>query len=311
MNRKRVFLIGGGGYIGSRLTIELIRREYQVIVYDNFSTGNIHSLNTIMDNKNLKIIKGDIRSHQIRELINDCEFAIYQDGQTVLSLSIGDPYNDANINVFGVLNMLEACRIKDIKKVVFASSAAVYGDTLNLPIKEENQLNPLTPYGLSKKIAEEYMRMYSKLYGLKCVALRYFNVYGLNQDPYSQNPSIISLINNWIKNNESIKIYGDGTATRDFIHVKDIIRANIKAFSIEDNFNVFNIGSGREVSINELCELFSRISKEELLIERQKEREGDIFRSVADITKAKEILNFVPSIEIEKGIEMVYLGESS
>lgn len=309
MNKERIFLIGGGGYIGSRLAIELIRRDYEVIVYDNFSTGNMHNLDSVLNNKNLRVIKGDIRSHQIREPLRNCDLAIYQDGQTVLSLSIKDPYNDANINVIGVLNMLEACRARDIHKIIFASSAAVYGDTPNLPIKEENRLNPLTPYGLSKKIAEEYMEMYGKLYGLKCTALRYFNVYGLNQDPYSQNPSVITLINKWIKNNESIRIFGDGTATRDFIHIKDIIKANIKAFNIKNDFNVFNIGSGREVSINELLQFFKRISKETLSIEHHKKRDGDILRSVADITKAREILNFVPSIEIEEGIRMVYSGE--
>ena len=226
----------------------------------------------------------------------------HEAAQVFINKSIENPHFDADVNILGTINVLEACRKKDVPKIVFASSSSVYGEPVTLPIKESHPLKPVTPYGLSKKVCEEYLEIYSSLYDIKSVALRYFNVYGKNQNPDLPNAGVIALFVSHVVKNEPVPIFGDGKFTRDFIDVSDVVRINILSAMCKQDFAAINVGTGRELSLNELVETLENIVNNPIKVVHLPEREGDISRSVADIKASQEIVQFTPQVTLEDGL---------
>jgi UDP-glucose 4-epimerase len=290
----RAVITGGCGFIGSNLAAE-ISKQMDVVVIDNLYSGKMENLEG-----DLEFIKGDILDLDfLKDVFRDANFVFHLAAIVSVRESIKNPILTNEVNVRGTLNVLEAARTGEIEKVIYSSSCAIYGESYVLPLKESMLPNPKSPYAASKLAAENYCRIYSKLYGMKNVVLRYFNVYGPKQDPFSDYAAVIPKFITRALKGESLIIYGDGEQTRDFIYVKDVVRANILAMRRGEG--VYNIASGEETSINELAGLIKRLTGLAANPIYKGEREGDIRHSSADITKAREI-GFFPTYSLEEGL---------
>jgi UDP-glucose 4-epimerase len=291
----RAVITGGCGFIGSNLAAE-VSKQMDVVVVDNLYSGKMENLEG-----NLEFAKGDILDFEfLKDIFRDADVIFHLAAIVSVQESVGNPILTNEVNVRGTLNVLEAARITEVEKVVYSSSCAIYGDSYELPIKESTLPDPKSPYAASKLAAENYCRVYSKLYGLKNVVLRYFNVYGPKQDPFSDYAAVIPRFIIRALKGESLVIYGDGEQTRDFIYVKDVVRANILAMKRGEG--VYNIASGKETSIHELAELVTKLTGLAANPIYEEEREGDIRHSAAEITKAREI-GFFPIYSLEEGLK--------
>jgi len=302
---EKVLVTGGAGFIGSHLVDELINRGYEVIVLDNFYSGKIENLRKNLKNKNFKLIKGDIRNiKDVKKAVKDVNAIFHLAAIVSVPLSIENPILVNEVNVLGSLNVLKIAIEENVDKFIYASSCAVYGEAENLPIKEEDKLNPLSPYASSKISVEYYCKVFYKVYGLKTVCLRYFNVYGPRQKTGEYAGVIPSFIERIINDKPPI-IYGNGEQTRDFVYVKDVVDASIKALEKEEAIGeVFNIGSGKAITINQLAEILLEIfGKEKLKPIYEKERIGDIKNSYASIDKVSKILEYKPKYTLRNGLE--------
>lgn len=297
LKQKRIVITGGCGFIGSHLA-EKLSKDNEVTIIDNLVSGNLENIQDIKDR--VTLVKKDIREVN-SSVFEGIDVVFHEAAQAFISTSIENPSFDADVNIMGTLNVLEACRKKDVPVLVFASSSSVYGEPQSIPITEDHPLHPVTPYGLSKKVCEEYLRLYYSLYSIKSVALRYFNVYGKNQNPSLPNAGVISLFVHQVLNHEPVTIFGDGTFTRDFIHVDDVVEANVLA-ACSSTSAVINIGTGRETSINDIIGHLERIVHHPVDVKYILERKGDITRSVADITVSQKILGFNPEINLQEGL---------
>ncbi|MBA2840122.1 UDP-glucose 4-epimerase [Methanococcus maripaludis] len=291
----KILVTGGAGFIGSHIVDLLIENGHDVSILDNLSTGNEKNLNS-----KAKFIKGDILDKKLD--LTGFECVIHEAAQINVRTSVENPVFDANINVLGTINILEKMKEYNVKKIIFSSSGgAVYGEPEYLPVGEKHSVKPLSPYGLSKFCAEEYIKLYNRLYGIEYCILRYSNVYGERQDPLGE-AGVISIFIDKMKNGESPVIYGDGNQTRDFVNVKDVAKANLMALNWKND--ILNIGSGKEISVNEL---FSIISSETGFAKDpiyEKEREGEVYRIYIDYSKAKT-LGWVPEVELKNGIKEI------
>ncbi|WP_297062755.1 SDR family oxidoreductase [Thermococcus sp.] len=296
MRNKLIVITGGAGFIGSHIAWELVK-DNEVIVIDNLYTGKEENVPP-----EAKLIKADIRDYRaIAELISNADYVFHEAAQVSVVESIRDPVFTEEVNVLGTLNVLKAL-LEGHGKLIFASSAAVYGDNPNLPLRETERPRPLSPYGVTKATAEEYLRVYHELYGLPVVSLRYFNVFGPRQG-FNQYAGVISIFINRALAGEPLVIFGDGKQTRDFIYVKDIVRANLLvAESKRANGKVFNVATGRETTILELAMKIIEITGTTSSIVFDKPRPGDIRRSVADISEIKK-LGFEPMFSLEEGLK--------
>ena len=302
-----ILVTGGAGFIGSHLVDKLIRIESveKVIVLDNLWSGKIENIKKYIGSKKFELIIGDVRDQKLmKKLVKNSDYVFHEAAVVSVQFSLEKPEVVNEVNVCGTLNLLEACLDSDLHRFVFASSAAVYGETKVLPIREELSGHPLSPYGASKLAAEAYCIAFYKSYGVKTVSLRYFNVYGPRQavSPYS---GVITIFMNNAKYGKPLTIFGDGKQTRDFIHVWDVVEATILA-SIKEKAigEVINIGTGKDISIKKLAELVRKVTgREDLPIEYGPPRKGDIKRSCANIEKARKILGFTPKINLEDGLK--------
>jgi UDP-glucose 4-epimerase len=294
----KVIVTGGCGFIGSHIVDYLIDDGNEVYVIDNLSTGKLANLN-----KKAEFFNSDIGSDEVREIFHRVrpQVVYHEAAQIDIQKSIMYPVFDAETNISGTVNILNCCRDFGTGKIIYASSAAVYGDPQYLPVDEEHITDPISFYGISKHTPEHYIKVYGELYGLKYTILRYANVYGIRQDPKGEG-GVISIFLDKIIKNEPLEIYGDGEQTRDFINVKDVAVANIKALNAGDG-TAINISTGKPVSINELFEIIKKISNKELKLQYEDARKGDIKDSFLLNTKAKDILDFVPAYDIEMGIK--------
>ncbi|MEM2083640.1 MAG: SDR family oxidoreductase [Nitrososphaerota archaeon] len=305
MKEEKILVTGGAGFIGSHLVDELINRGYKVIVLDNFYSGKIGNLRKNLKNKNFKLIKGDIRNiKDVKKAIKNVNAIFHLAAIVSVPLSIKNPILVNEVNVIGSLNVLKIAIEENVDKFIYVSSCAVYGEAENLPIKEEDKLNPLSPYASSKISVEYYCKVFYKAYGLKTICLRYFNVYGPRQKT-GEYAGVIPIFIQRIKNDKPPIIYGDGNQTRDFVYVKDVVDASIKALEKEEAIGeIFNIGSGEAITINQLAETLLKIlGKEKLKPIYEKERVGDIKNSYANIDKAKKILGYEPKYTIIDGLK--------
>lgn len=288
---KRVLVTGGAGFIGSHITEALINFGAKVTVLDNLSTGNLENLQS-----NIEFIKGDITNLQ------ECLQAT-QNKQVIFHLaafisvpdSMNNPSECNKINVTGTFNLLEACRINKVEKLIFSSSAAVYGKT-EIPCNEDMKADPISVYGFSKLMGEEYCKQYSKLFNIQTICLRYFNVFGPRQSPNGQYAGVVAKFNECIKNNKPITIYGDGSQTRDYISAQEVALINIKMATLAPehlNGQTVNVATGSSIT---LLELVDKLKKEQQsysqAINFLPARVGDIKNSKADCNKLKSYMNF-------------------
>ncbi|MFQ5710579.1 MAG: NAD-dependent epimerase/dehydratase family protein [Candidatus Geothermarchaeales archaeon] len=294
---KSILVTGGLGFIGSEIA-RALHEENRVIVIDNLSSGRRESIEGL----GVEFHEGDIRDPNLKKLFEDVDLVFHEAAHTRVDESILNPVYDADVNVCGTVNMLEGCRKNDVKNFIYASSTAVYGDPVSLPIKESHPLNPKSPYAASKIAGEIFCQTYHRLYGIDTVCLRYFNVYGPRQPPKS---NVLSIFIEDIIDGQGIQIFGDGEQTRDFIHVNDVVRASVLA-AVSRNAvgKVINVGTGRATSINQLVDLVKVYTGvENVEVEHRSERPGDISHSVADTSLAEEALNFKSEIALGDGVK--------
>ena len=301
---KRVLVTGAAGFIGCNLTNELLELGAEVIGIDNFFNGKLENLEDALDHKKFKFVKGDIRDlNFLLEIFNDIEIIFHQAAFTSVPLSVQMPTSCSDVNINGILNILNAARIRDIDKVIFASSSAVYGDTPTLPKSENMKTQPISPYGVSKLACEGYMQIYHYLYGLKTTSLRYFNVFGPRQkdSPYS---GVIAIWLGKIIKNEDLIIFGNGEQSRDFTYIKDVVKANLLAAEYDVAGKILNIAAGSPIKLTDLAKLMLNITnKENLKIIYDDPRPGDILHSYADISLAQKLLKYRPDYNQEQGLK--------
>jgi nucleoside-diphosphate-sugar epimerase len=293
---------GGAGFIGSNLTYELLERGYQVRVLDNFSTGRRINLEPLKDQ--IELIEGDLRDfHVVREAVDGVDFVLHQAALPSVPRSIKDPVTTNDVNVTGTLNLLVAARDAGVKRMVFASSSSVYGDSKILPKQEDMIPNPLSPYAVSKLAGEKYMQVFAGIYGFFTVSLRYFNVFGPRQDPNSPYSAVIPKFIKGMLDNTPPTIYGDGLQSRDFTFVKNVVDANILA--TEKNFppgKVFNCACHQRIDLNSLVDQINQIIKKDISPVYAEPRPGDVKHSFADISKIKETMDFKPGVLFAEGL---------
>lgn len=299
MKNTKVLVTGGAGFIGSNLVKRLLEEGNTVTVLDNFMSGYRSNLDPFPA---VHIIEGDIRDKTtVEKAIQGAEVVFHLAASVGNKRSIDQPITDAEINVLGTLNILEAARKAGIRKIVTSSSAGIFGELKTMPIKEDHPIEPDSPYGCTKLCEEKLCLSYAKLYDIEAVCLRYFNVYGPNQrfDAYG---NVIPIFVFRMLRDEPLIIFGDGEQTRDFVHVNDVVQANIRAAETIGVSGAFNIASGTCVSINRLVELITKGSSIKTKIEHGPERPGDVRHSLADISFAHRIIDYTPSVNLEIGI---------
>jgi len=299
-------ITGGAGFIGSNISEHLVQQGKSVRVFDNFSSGKRENLAAFEDN--IEIINSDLRVFEaVRRAMEGVRYVLHLGAVPSVVRSVEDPHTTNQVNVTGTLNVLIAARDAGVKRVVFSSSSSVYGDTPTLPKSEDMPSSPLSPYGVQKLSGEYYCRIFSSLYGLETVSLRYFNVFGPRQDPQSQYAAVIPRFVTAILKSEAPTVFGDGKQTRDFCHVENVVSANLAACVAprEAVGDVFNIACGDRISLLELVDAITSITGNKIHPQFEPPRPGDIRDSQADISKARKLLHWKPLVDFRSGIEKV------
>lgn len=298
----KVLVTGGAGFIGSHLVELLLQRNCEVIVLDNLHSGVREHVPD-----GVSLITADVRDKGIIDIFEKEQFAavVHLAGQTTVGESVANPAFDASVNIQGSVNILECCRKTGVKRVVFAATAAAYGDCDILPLTEELVTEPLSFYGLSKLTVEKYLALYHKLYGLSYAALRFANVYGERQGDGGEG-GVISIFTKKFSSDEPIKIFGDGGQTRDFIYVGDIANGIYQALIKPSANGVYNLSTNTEVSINEMTALLNKISGKGIVTSYEQPRDGDIYRSILSNKKAMTELNWRPVVALADGLARTY-----
>ena len=293
MENKEIVVTGGCGFIGSHIVEELLKSN-KVTIIDNLSSGKIENLEN-PNHENLTLIEGDLLDLDLEEILKGKDYVFHLAAKVSVPGSVEEPldYNESNVDA--TLKLLVACKNNDVKKIVFSSSSAVYGENLNMPLKESELPLPTSPYAAQKASGELYLKSFYESYGLNYVALRYFNVFGPRQDENSPYAAVIPKFISAILKGENPVIYGDGEQTRDFIYVKEIAKANILA--CESDYNgIVNVALGKSMTINHLFDIVSDVLESNLEVKYLDERPGDIKHSLADISNLKNI-NFKPEAD--------------
>jgi nucleoside-diphosphate-sugar epimerase len=303
---KKALVTGGAGFIGSHLVDALLSEGCQVTVIDDLSTGRLCNLEHIKER--IMFYQGDIRDQEILfKAARGCDVIFHQAAEVSVPRTVDNPVDSAMINQMGTLFVLEAARKSHVRRVVLASSCAVYGDDPVLPKNENMNPKPQSPYAVQKLFGEFYGRLYHELYGLETVCLRYFNVYGPRQDPSSPYSGVISIFMNRACSKEAPVIYGDGNQYRDFIFVRDVVKANLLAGNENGAMGKkINIGTGNFIRINRLWEMISHQAGIDIQPEYESPRPGDILESVANIDCAGKVLGFEPDYLFEKGLKETF-----
>lgn len=299
---KKVLITGGAGFIGSHIIEVLKKEDCDITVLDNLHTGLRANVP-----ENVRLIEMDIRDKCVIDIFKRYQFdvVLHLAGQTMVNVSVDDPFYDADVNIMGIVNILESCRKTGVKRVIFSSTAATYGNIEEVPIREEFSVNPLSFYGLSKLTVEKYLKLYHDLYGLEYVILRYANVYGERQGDGGEG-GVISIFTKKIAKDESFVIHGDGKQTRDFVYAGDVARANWYAANTEYCNTIYNVSTNSETSIRELVDLLESASGKTIDRQYGERREGDIYRSVLDNSKIVTNLNWRPMINLQEGLKRTY-----
>lgn len=301
---KKIIVTGAAGFIGSNLTDKLLELGAEVVGIDNLFNGRVENLGGAINNNNFQFHKGDIRDlNFLLDLFEDADIIYHEAAFASVPQSVKMPENCNDVNVNGILNILNAARRMDVEKVVFASSSAVYGEAKTLKKTEDMRRVPISPYGAAKLACEAYMYVYYHVYGLKTTSLRYFNVYGPRQRDDSPYTGVIAIWFNRARNNQSLIVFGDGEQSRDFTYVDDVVQANILAGIKDAPGEIINIGAGNPITLTNLGKLILKLTdKENLKLEYIDPRPGDIKHSFADLTKSKNLLEFQPKYTQEEGL---------
>jgi len=312
LKNKNILVTGGAGFIGSNLCEYLLSCDANITCLDNFSTGHRYNIQRFLDNPKFNLIEGDIRDLKTcQEASKNQEFVFHQAALGSVPRSLRDPITSNEVNISGFLNMLVSARDQKVKRFVFAASSSTYGDSQKLPKIEEEIGKPLSPYAITKYVNELYADIFQKAYNLDYVGLRYFNVYGRRQDPNGAYAAVIPLFVKKLINHESPVINGDGTFSRDFTYIDNVIQMNVLAVTTEDQSalnNIYNTAVGDRTTLLELLKhLKKNLSKydskiDSILIKHGSPRDGDIPHSLASIDKARNLLGYKPTHNIEDGI---------
>jgi len=293
---------GGAGFIGSHLAEELVRRGHRVRVVDSLITGKRRNLDHI---KGVEFLEGDLAVGDVaRRAADGVEYVLHQAAIPSVPRSVKDPLTSNEANITAALNILVAARDAGVKRLVYAGSSSVYGDTPTLPKREDMPTNPLSPYALQKLVAEQYCQMFTRLYGFETVTTRYFNVFGPRQDPGSPYSGVISLFSTALLEGRQPIIYGDGEQTRDFTYVANVVDGVLRACEAKGaSGEVINVATGGRISLNQLLRVMNGIVGTNLQAIYKEERAGDVKDSQADITKAKRLLGYEPTVSLEEGLK--------
>jgi UDP-N-acetylglucosamine/UDP-N-acetyl-alpha-D-glucosaminouronate 4-epimerase len=300
----KVLVTGGAGFIGSNLVRGLLEHGDQVRVLDNFSTGSRDNLAEVENE--VELVEGELRSYErVHAATRGVELVFHQGALPSVPRSVQDPLTTGAVNVEGTLNVLLAARDEGIRRVVFASSSSVYGNSGELPRVETAAPDPISPYGVAKLAAERYCVSFSRVYELETVALRYFNVFGPNQNPHSQYAAVVPRFISAIAAGEPVPVFGDGEQSRDFTFVGNVVSANLLAAEADGvNGEILNVASGRSETVNDLAEVLGRILERPVEKEFLPERTGDVRHSWADVSAALRLLGYEPTVGFEEGLRL-------
>ncbi|HJW74133.1 MAG TPA: SDR family oxidoreductase [Thermoleophilia bacterium] len=297
---------GGAGFIGSHVVEELLRRGHGVRILDNFSTGRRSNIAHVSDD--IEVVEGDLRSYErVHAAVRGTDRVIHLAALPSVPRSVQDPLTSNETNVTGTLNTLLAARDENVSRVVLASSSSVYGANDGMPKREDMVPQPISPYGVSKLAAEQYGRAFSSVYGLETVALRYFNVFGPRQDPNSQYSGVVPIFIRAAQERRECVVYGDGLQSRDFTYVTNVVDATLKAATVEGAGGaICNIGCGAAFTVLDLIAAVSKAAGHELRTRFEPPRPGDIKHSFADISLARSVLGYEPTVGFEQGVESTW-----
>ncbi len=313
IENSKVLVTGGAGFIGSNLIEALLSQNNQVVCLDNFSTGKKENIAPFMANPAFELVEGDIRNPEdCKKAVKGAKYILHQAALGSVPRSINDPATTNAVNISGFLNMLIAARDEGIKRFVYAASSSTYGDHPGLPKFEDKIGLPLSPYAVTKYVNELYANVFADLYGIETIGLRYFNVFGEKQDPFGAYAAVIPVFVKAIISKNPPTINGDGTHSRDFTYVQNVVQINQLAATTENpkaTNTVYNVAFGENTNLNELYEILreqlGKFNKELLSLDviHGPERAGDIKHSLASIDKAKELLGYDPQYSIRQGLE--------
>jgi nucleoside-diphosphate-sugar epimerase len=298
----KYLVTGGAGFIGSHLSEELVRRGHSVRVADSLITGKRSNLGHVAG---VEFLEGDLADEAFaRRAAEGMDYVLHQAAIPSVPRSVKDPITSNRANVDATLNVLVAARDAGVKRLVFAGSSSAYGDTPTLPKREDMASNPLSPYALQKVVGEQYLRMFTRLYGLETVSIRYFNVFGPRQDPTSPYSGVISVFATALIENRSPKIYGDGEQTRDFTYIANVVDGVLRACEADGaSGEVINVATGGRISLNQLFETMRSVVGSSVEPSYAETRAGDVRDSQADIGKARRILGYEPTVSFEEGLQ--------
>jgi UDP-glucose 4-epimerase len=300
---SKALVTGGAGFIGSHIVEALVQHGCHVVVVDNLSSGNEQNLADVRSQIRFELV--DIQDGEaLNRLCRECDIVFHQAAVVSVTKTVEDPVKSTLVNDIGTLQVLDSARNNGVKRVVLASSSAVYGDDPQLPKVESMLPKPLSPYAVQKLTNEYYAKLYHSQYGLETVCLRYFNVFGPRQDPSSPYSGVISIFMTHAAQAKGPMIYGDGRQTRDFVFVDDVVRANLLAAQIRDAAGqVFNVGTSHSIEIQKLWDSIARMADCPALPQYAAPRQGDIVHSLAGIQKAKERLGYEPLVDFDQGLQ--------
>jgi UDP-glucose 4-epimerase len=298
----KYLITGGAGFIGSNIVTELVNRGEEVRVLDNFSTGRRENLLPLLDK--IQLIEGDLTDLEtVREAVKGMDFVLHQGALPSIPRSIEHPIGSNNTNVSGTLNLLITSKDAKVKRLVYASSSSVYGNSSELPKVETQKPSPLSPYAVSKLAGEHYCQVFYRVYGLETIILRYFNVFGYNQDPYSTYSAVIPKFISCMSRKESPTIFGDGFQSRDFTFVSNVVEANLKATESGTAVGeIINVASGRSYTLLDLIAKINSILGFEIEPVFDSPKMGEIKHSLADVTKANKLLDYCARVDFEEGL---------
>jgi len=308
----KILVTGGAGFIGSNLVDSLVEddRVSEVVVFDNLETGNYSNISHLESNKKFRFIKGDIRDYDACvSATRGVNLISHQAALGSVPRSVADPKTTNDVNIGGTLNIFNAARENNIKRIVYAASSSTYGDHPGLPKVEDKIGSPLSPYGVTKLVNELYAKVFASLYGLELIGLRYFNVYGPRQNPRGPYAAVIPLFIKAFMDEKQPLINGDGEHSRDFTFVKDVVQANKLALFTENPAavsQVYNIAKGERTSLNDLISMLQKITGKKIEAIHGPERKGDVKHSHASIDKAKELLGYNPATSIGEGLKVTH-----
>lgn len=299
---NRYLVTGGAGFIGSHIVMRLVQDGSVVRVVDNLSTGQIQRLDRVRSA--IELVQGDLADESVaKNVVDGMDFVVHQAAVPSVQRSLLDPLGTNQANVIGTLNLLESSRRAGIRRFVYAASSSAYGDTEVLPKHEDMPPNPMSPYALQKFVGERYCKLYYELYGLETVGLRYFNVFGPGQDPHSEYSAVIPRFINYLLGNRPITIFGDGEQSRDFTFVENVVEANLLALgALNAAGKMCNIGCGERITLNQLVAHLEEELGVKAQVSHLPPKLGDVRHSLANIDRARAILNYQPRVMVQEGL---------